>query len=155
MLAARAGAKRPPPRDGRPRTLRLHPALRDVPPRGRGSLREERGPEGNDPLAPTAGPRLSSLAIVVRRLLRHADEDFLLPAFDGMVESARRDSKQYWESARREWSREWGTDVSEVRLPDNTGELEDAFWGQVGAAVREAFRERGQAPTKKAQRRAG
>jgi hypothetical protein len=79
------------------------------------------------------------LSAVIRRLLRHADEDFRCTAFDGMTGRARKDAGRYWESARRYWARTVGRDISEIRLPENMRELEDGFWQRVDAVIGEVL----------------
>ena len=93
--------------------------------------------------------RQTPLSVVVRRLLRHADEDFRRPAFDGMAARARKDSRRCWEFARCYWARTVGEDVSEIRLPENMRELEDGFWSRVDTTVTEALGGRGSRPAKK------
>lgn len=102
----------------------------------------------NDPLpeedAP-AGPeniRESVLFIMLRRLLRHAGEDFCRQPVDEMAARAWWDSSRYWGYARRNLARIIGADVSEVRLPPNTWELEEEFWARVDAIIGEALGER-------------
>jgi hypothetical protein len=108
-----------------------------------------------EPPAPTPGNiRETPLFVVLRRLLRHADEDFRRPAFDGMAASARKDTRRYWEFARCFWSRTLGMDISEINLPENTWELEDGFWGRVDDTISEALRGRGSRPIKKKHKRA-
>jgi hypothetical protein len=92
---------------------------------------------------------------VIRRVLRHADEDFRRRAFDAMTARARRDARRYWEFAGRCWARTLGEDLSAIRLPDNMRELENAFWQRVDAAITEALKGRGPKPAEKRQRRAG
>jgi hypothetical protein len=100
----------------------------------------------NDPMPdeePSPTPeaiRQTPLSAVVRRLLRHAAEDFRRSAFDRMAASARKDTRRYWEFARCYWSRRLGVDISEIRLP---GTLSEALGG------------RGSGPAKKRHRRAG
>ena len=118
--------------------------------------------KANDPL-PGVGPsaitmehiRQAPLSIVVRRLLRHANEDFRRSAFDGMTAKARKDARRNWEFARCYWSRTLRVDISEVDLPENTWELEEKFWRRVDATITEALRGRGSTPAKKKRRRAG
>lgn len=116
----------------------------------------------NDPSpseeAPPPTPREireTPLFFVVRRLLRHADEDFARPAFARMVASAKKDTRRHWEFARCYWSRKVGEVIPEIRLPENTGELEEKFWKRVDAAIAEALRGRGARPAKRPRRRAG
>jgi hypothetical protein len=107
----------------------------------------------NDPLAEeeAAAPktediRESPLFIILRRLLRHAEEDFRRQSVDEMAARARWEGSRYWEYARRFWARTVGEGVSEIRLPGNMGELEEGFWGRVDAAIREAFEGHGAEP---------
>jgi hypothetical protein len=99
--------------------------------------------------------RETPLFFVVRRLLKHAAEDFSRPAFARMVTSARKDTRRYWEFARCYWSRSLGTDIDEIDLPVNTRELEEKFWGRVDATISDALKGRGSRPAKKRHRRAG
>ena len=85
---------------------------------------------------------------MIRRLLRHADEDFRRPAFEAMAARARKDTRRYWEFARCYWSRTRGIDIDEIDLPVNRWELEEKFWSRVDAAITEALRERGARPAK-------
>ena len=94
------------------------------------------------------------LFFVVRRLLRHAAEDFSRPAFARMVASARKDTRRYWEFACCFWSKAQGVDISEIDIPLNASELEEKFWSGVDATIAEALRERGSRPAKKRHRRA-
>ena len=102
----------------------------------------------NDPLPEEdspAGPekiRQSALFIMVHRLLKHADEDFCRRPVEEMAARARWDSSRYWEYARRYWARTFGLDVSAIRLPPNTGDLEEEFWRRVDSVIHEAFREK-------------
>jgi hypothetical protein len=117
--------------------------------------------KANDP-SPDEGPsahapehiRQAPLFVVVRRLLKHADEDFRRPAFDAMTARARKDTRRHWEFARRYWAR-MGIDISKIRLPENVRELEDGFWGRVDETIREALRGRGLRSAKKKRKRAG
>jgi hypothetical protein len=109
-----------------------------------------------EPPAPTPEhTRQAPLFVVVRRLLRHADEDFRRPAFDAMAERARKDTRRHWEFARCCWARTVGEKISEIRLPENMRELEDGFWGRVDATISEALEGRGSRPAKKKRKRAG
>ena len=99
--------------------------------------------------------RETPLFFVVRRLLRHAEEDFSRLAFDAMAARARRDSGRYWEFARCFWSRSLGVDISGIGLPEGTSELEEKFWEGVDATITEALRGRDSRPAKKRHRRAG
>ena len=117
--------------------------------------------KANDPLPDEEPPaptpehvRQTPLFVVLRRLLRHADEDFRRPAFDGMAARARKDTKRYWEFARCYWARTVGEDISEINLPENTWELEEEFWRRVDAAISEPLRGRGSRPIKKKHKRA-
>jgi hypothetical protein len=116
----------------------------------------------NDPLPSEEPPdttpediRETPLFFVVRRLLKHAAEDFSRPAFARMVTSARKDTRRYWEFACCFWSRAQGVDISEIDLPENTRELEEKFWRQVESAITEALKGRGARRAKKRHRRAG
>jgi hypothetical protein len=96
----------------------------------------------DEPPAPTLRQfGQTPLFAVVRRLLRHADDDFTRTAFDAMTARARKDSRRYWEFARRYWARVVG-DVSEIRLPLNMREVEEKFWKHVDATIAEALRGR-------------
>ena len=110
----------------------------------------------NDPFPaeepPTATPGNfleTALVAVIHRLLKHAEEDFRRPAFFAMVAAARKDTRRYWESARRYWSRDTGAEMSEIRLPENMRELENEFWQRVDAAINEAFKGRTASPEKR------
>ena len=97
----------------------------------------------DEPLSPTPRQiRQAPFFAVIRRLLRHADEDFGRPAFDVMAARARKDTRRYWEFARWYWSRRVGEEISEIRLPENMRELEEKFWRRVAAAIAVALRER-------------
>jgi hypothetical protein len=116
----------------------------------------------NDPLpdeeppAPTPEQiRETPLFMVIRRLLRHADEDFTRPAFDAMTARARRDTRPYWEFARCRRARNMGVAISEINLPDDAWELEEKFWMRVDAAITEALKGRRRRPSKKRRGRAG
>jgi hypothetical protein len=112
-------------------------------------------PEDEPPAPAPEQIRQTPLFVVIRRLLRHADEDFRRPAFDAMAARARRDTRRYWQFARCFWSRSLGVDISEIGLPENTSELEEKFWKGVDAAITEALRGRNSRPAKKRHRRAG
>ena len=99
--------------------------------------------------------RETPLFVVVRRLLKHAAEDFSRPAFARMVASARKDTRRYWEFARCYWSRSLGTDINEIHLPENTRALDEKFWKVVDAAISEALGGRGSGPAKNKRKRAG
>ena len=99
--------------------------------------------------------RETSLSVVVRRLLRHADEDFSRPAFARMVASARKDTRRYWEFACCFWSKALGVDISEIDLPENTRALEEKFWKVVDATISEVLGGRGSGPARKKRTRAG
>jgi hypothetical protein len=101
------------------------------------------------------GIRDSFLLALLRRLLRHAAEDFSRPAFDAMAARARKDTIRYWESARIYWARKVGEGISEIRLPENMRDLEDGFWKRVDAVINEALAGRGPGPARKGTRRAG
>jgi hypothetical protein len=110
----------------------------------------------DEPPAPTQRQvRHTALFAVIRRLLRHADEDFRRPAFDAMASRARRDTRRYWEFARCFWSRSLAVDISEIGLPENISELEEKFWKGVDATITEALRGRDSRPATKRHRRAG
>jgi hypothetical protein len=96
-------------------------------------------PDEEPPVPTPEAIRQAPLFIVVRRLLRHADEDFRRPAFEAMASRARKDTRRYWEFARCYWARVVGVDISEIDLPENTWELEEKFWKQVDAAITEAL----------------
>ncbi len=109
--------------------------------------------KANDPLPdeepspPTSEHiRQGPFFVVVRRLLRHADEDFRRQAIGEMAARARWESSRYWEVARRFWARSVGEDTSEIRLPENVRGLEEEFWGRVDAAIHEALEGRGAEP---------
>jgi len=113
-------------------------------------------PPDEEPPVPT--PEAISqtpLYIVVRRLLRHADEDFRRPALDAMASRARKDTRRYWEFARCFWARSTGEDISEINLPENARELENGFWRRVDATISKALEERVVSPRKKKRKRAG
>jgi len=97
----------------------------------------------------------TSLLGILRRLLRHADEDFRRSAFNAMAASARKDTRRYWEFARCFWARSTGEDISEINLPENMRELEDGFWRRVDAAISEVLEGRGLGLKKKKRKRAG
>jgi len=99
-------------------------------------------PSDDPPVTTPEDIRETSLFFVVRRLLKHAREDFSRPAFARMVASARKDTRRYWEFACSFWSKELGLDVSEIGLPTNAGELERKFWSRVDATIAKALRER-------------
>jgi hypothetical protein len=112
----------------------------------------------NDPLPdeepPAAAPediRETPLFFVVRRLLKHAAEDFSHPVFARMVASAKKDTRRYWESACCFWSKSLGVDINEIDIPLNFWELEEKFWSRVDATIAAALRE----PRAKSRRRAG
>jgi hypothetical protein len=86
--------------------------------------------------------RETPLFFVVRRLLRHAAEDFGRPAFARMAASAKKDTRRYWEFACCFWSRAWGVDINEIDIPINAWELEHKFWSRVEATIAEALGER-------------
>src|ERR1019366_495083 len=93
-----------------------------------------------DPTSPTPeAVRETALSVVVRRLLRHADEDLRRPAFDGMAARARKDTRRYWQFARCYWARTVGEDISQIRLPDNMRQLENEFWQRVDATFAEVL----------------
>ena len=116
----------------------------------------------NDP-SPTDEPpdttdediRETKLFFVVRRLVKHADEDFSRPAFARMVASARKDTRRYWEFACCFWSRALAVDISEIDLPENTRALEEKFWTVVDATISKALKGRGSGPAENNRKRAG
>lgn len=127
-----------------------------------GDFVREKIREANDPLADEATAAASPedicespIFLILRRLLKHADEGGRRKSLDDIAAKARHDTRRYWEYARREWAREFGEEVSAIRLPNNMRELEDEFWGRVEIIVREALRGRGSRPAKKKRRRAG
>jgi len=114
----------------------------------------------NDPCPDEAPPsptpeniRETPLYFIVRRLLKHAAEDFSRPAFARMVANARRDVRRYWEFGRCYWSQSLGMAINEIALATNASELEQNFWSRVDATVAEALR--GRRPKAKNCRRAG
>ena len=122
----------------------------------RGEVRKANDPSHEEE---TPGPerektRQASVFVIVRRLLRHADEDFRRPAFHAMAARARRDTRRYWEFARCYWARTVGMDISGIRLPENTRELEGKFWGSVDAAISKALAGRGGGAREKRRKRA-
>ena len=112
-------------------------------------------PSEEPPDATAEDIRETKLFWVVRRLLKHADEDFSRPAFARMVASARKDTRRYWEFACCFWSKALEVDISEIDLPVNTWELEEQFWSRVDATIAEALRGRRSRPAKKRHRKAG
>jgi hypothetical protein len=112
-------------------------------------------PEAKLPTPTPQQIRQAPLFVVIRRLLKHADEDFARRAFDAMAARARKDTRRYWEFARCYWSRTVGVDIDEIDLPENSWELEEKFWRQVESAITEALKGRGARPAKKRHRRAG
>jgi hypothetical protein len=112
-------------------------------------------PEHEPPAPTTEQVRQTPLFIVIRRLLKHADEDFGRRAFDAMAARARKDTRRYWEFARCYWSRTLGIEIDEIGLPESTWELEERFWRRVDAAIAEALRGRGLRPARNRQRRVG
>ena len=112
-------------------------------------------PEAEPPAPSTEQIRQSPLSVVIRRLLRHAEEDFRRPAFKAMAAMARKDTRRYWEFARCYWSRTRGIDIDEIDLPENKRELEEKFWSRVDFAITEALSERGARRAKKRNGRTG
>jgi hypothetical protein len=113
-------------------------------------------PGGEPPATIPEDIRETPLFLVVRRLLRHAAEDFSRPAFARMVASARKDSRRYWDAGRRCWGRIASIgEMPGVRLPGNMRGLEEKFWNQVAAAISEAFRGQEKRPARTRLRRAG
>jgi hypothetical protein len=110
-------------------------------------------PDEEPPAAVPEDIRETPLFFVVRRLLKHAAQDFSGPAFARMVASARKDTRRYWEFACCFWSRALGQDISEIDIPLNASELEEKFWSRVDDTVAEALR--GRRPGAKKRRRAG
>ena len=109
-----------------------------------------------EPPSPTPEDiREPPLFFVVRRLLKHANQDFSRRAFAKVVASARKDTRRYWEFACCFWSRALGVDISEIDLPENTRALEEKFWKVVDAAISEALGGRGPGPARKKRTRAG
>ena len=90
----------------------------------------------------TVARGMSALFVMVRRLLKHAGEDFCRRPVDEMTARARWDSSRYWGFARRYWARTFGLDVSAIRLPPNTWDLEEEFWGRVDSVIRDVLTER-------------
>jgi hypothetical protein len=123
----------------------------------REEVRKANDPMPDEELSPTSPGhvRASPLFVIVRQLLVHADEDFRRPALDRMVASARKETRRYWELGRRYWASTVGEGISEIRLPENTRQLEDEFWKRVDAAVRQALEGRWSRPRKKGRGRAG
>ena len=110
----------------------------------------------DEPPAPTPRQiRLTLLFAVIRRLLRHADEDFGRPAFDVMAARVRKDTRRYWEIARCYWARTVGEEIPEILLPENMRELEEKFWKRVESTISEVLRGREPKPDKRTHRRAG
>ena len=99
-------------------------------------------PDEEPPVSTTEDVREAPLFFIVRRLLKHAAEDFGGPAFARMAASARRDTRRYWELARCYWSQSLGIDISEIDIPQNASELEQKFWNRVVATIAVALRER-------------
>ncbi len=97
-------------------------------------------PEKEPPAPTSVQVRKTPLFVVIRRLLRHSDEDFTRPAFDAMAARARRDTRRYWDFARCYWSRTVGQEPTAIRLPENMRELENQFWRRVDAAISEALK---------------
>ena len=84
-------------------------------------------PDGEPSARTPENIRETPFFVVVRRLLRHADEDFRRQAIGEMAARARSVAE----------------DISEIRLPENVWELEEEFWGRVDAAIHEALEGRG------------
>ncbi len=120
----------------------------------RDQVRRANDPSPEDePPAPTLRQvRKTPLFAVIRRLLRHADDDFTRTAFDAMTARARKDSRRYWESALCYWARTAGEVVPQIRLPVNMPELEQEFWRRADAAITEALRGRSPRHSKKRRR---
>jgi len=110
-------------------------------------------PSEEPPVATPENIRETPLFFVVRRLLKHAAEDFSRPAFARMVASARKDTRRYWEFACCFWSKSLGVDKNEIDIPMNAWELEEKFWSRVDATIAEALR--GRRPGAKKRRRDG
>jgi hypothetical protein len=96
-------------------------------------------PEDDLPAATPENIRDATLVAIIRRLLRHAEQDFRRPVFFAMVAAARRDSRRYLASVKRYWARDTGAEISEVRLPNNWQEMEEKFWNRVDAAINKAL----------------
>lgn len=99
--------------------------------------------------------REDPLLVTLRRLIRHAAEDFRRRALDEMAARARRDTQRYWEFSRRFWARDVGVEISEILLPENTRELEHEFWRLVDVAIGKALGGRGSRTAHERRRRAG
>jgi hypothetical protein len=84
--------------------------------------------------------RGSFLFILLGRLLRRGG--FRRQDVDEAAARARWDSSRHWAYARRYWARTLGEDVLAIRLPVDTWELEEQFWGRVDAIIAEALGER-------------
>src|SRR5579863_8295444 len=123
----------------------------------RDEVRKANDPMPDEKASPTGpqGLRGIPLLTVIRQLLVHADEDFRRPALDRMVASARNDTRRSWEVARRYWARAVGADMSDIRLPSNTRQLENGFWRHVEAALSHALKGRRPGRSVKGRRRAG
>ena len=106
-------------------------------------------PEDDTPAVTPENIRETALVAVIRRLLKHAAEDFRLPAFNAMASRARKDTRRYWEAARRFWARDTGVEMSAIRLPENMREMENEFWQRVDAAIGKAFEGRTASPEKR------
>jgi hypothetical protein len=59
-----------------------------------------------------------------------------------MAARARWESSRYWAYAWRYLARSFGMNLSEIRLPPNTWDLEEEFWGRVDAIIGAALTER-------------
>jgi hypothetical protein len=78
-------------------------------------------------------------------LFRRTPSDFdRLQAAEEMAAKTRRDeSQRFWGFATRSMARWLKRDVSAIRLPDNTNDLEEKFWAGVRAAFTEALEQKG------------
>jgi hypothetical protein len=112
-------------------------------------------PSEEPPVTTPEDIRETPLFFVVRRLLKHANQDFSPPAIAKMVASARKDTRRFWEFACCFWSRALGVDISEIDLPENTRALEEKFWKVVDATISEVLGRRGSGPARKKRTRAG
>lgn len=116
--------------------------------------------KANDPSPDEAPPapisddiRKTHLAVVIRRLLRHADDDFRRQSFNAMAARARKDTRRFWEFARCFWARTSGEQISEIHLPENRRELAAGFWRHVEAAIGKALEGRAATPKMKQRHR--
>ena len=112
-------------------------------------------PEAKLPTPTPQQIRQAPLFVVIRRLLRHADEDFARRAFDAMAARARKDTRRYWQFAQCHWARTVGEDISQIWLPENMRELENEFWQRVDATLAEVLQGRESKAVKTKRARAG